>query len=79
MKTSCSIDRLIQITREQWREKSAAGDDFDGPGSASQPLVVERRAANGGLQSAHASHGYPSDVTGDADLWRSDDGHMAAA
>ena len=86
VKVTCSIDRLIQITREQWREQSAAGVECNGPGSADQPLVVERRAAIGGLQSAHTSYNYHSGQLtaskgdwSELDLSRGDDGFIAAA
>jgi hypothetical protein len=49
MKVTCTIDRLIKITRDQWAE---TGDKA--LGSALQPLVFDRRNSNhGGLQSIH--------------------------
>jgi hypothetical protein len=76
MAQNCSIDRLIQTTRQQWVVTDSSAESIT-LGSATQPLIVSLHSVTlCGLQSAH-------DFTGMGD-WRasddnSDDTFMAAA
>jgi hypothetical protein len=84
MAKTCSIDRLIQITRQQWKQTTFENEPHSESmvhGSATKPLIVSVQSiAMCGLQSAH-------DFTG-MGAWRindnnsddnSDDTVMAAA
>ncbi len=53
MRSSSTVDRLIQKTREHWADNEVQRGD-DGPGSVSDPLhFSENSGVTGGLQSAH--------------------------
>jgi hypothetical protein len=66
MTKTCSIDRLIQTTRQQWDFAETRGV-LNALGSAMRPLIVSKHStAACGLQSAH-------DFTGMGDWSASDD------
>ncbi len=66
MTKTCSIDRLIQTTRQQWDFAETRGV-LNALGSATRPLIVSKHStAACGLQSVH-------DFTGMGDWGASDD------
>jgi hypothetical protein len=76
MTKTCSIDRLIQTTRQQW-ESAEAHVVLNALGSAMRPLTIPKHStAACGLQSAHDFTGMGNWSTSDDNT---DDTLLAAA
>jgi hypothetical protein len=77
MAKTCSIDRLIQTTRQQWAADEFNSHELSALGSASQPLIIEMHStALCGLQSVNDFTGMGDWIAGDNNT---DDTLMAAA